>query len=131
LQVITKVEANTLGCRVPGLLLQPLVENAIRHGVARIEGPGVVELGAKREGSDLCLWILDNGPGMSRGVGQGEGIGTANTRARLEKYYGSKQSFHFSNRAGGGGRVDIRLPFRVLADGENRDGLRETANAHC
>src|SRR5215469_5015837 len=62
LTIITNVDAKTLGCRLPGLLLQPIVENAVRQGVARTEGPGVVEMGAKREGSSLCLWILDNGP---------------------------------------------------------------------
>ena len=112
LNVVMNVEPSTLDCKVPGLLLQPIVENAVRHGVARIEGLGIVEIGAQREGSELCLWILDNGPGMATAVAKREGIGTANARARLKKYYGPAQSFRFSERAEGGARVDIRLPFR-------------------
>jgi len=113
LNVVTNVEPCTLDCKVPGLLLQPIVENAVRHGVARIEGPGIVEIGAGREGSELCLWILDNGPGMATSVARREGIGTANARTRLEKYYGLAQSLRFSERVEGGARVDIRLPFRL------------------
>lgn len=131
LTVVMNVEPSVLDCKVPGLLLQPIVENAVRHGVARIEGPGVVEIGAGREGSELCLWILDNGPGMATPVVRREGIGTANARARLEKYYGLAQSLRFGERVGGGARVDIRLPFRLSNRQENRGELRETAIADC
>jgi LytS/YehU family sensor histidine kinase len=113
LTVLTAVEPETLDCNMPGFLLQPIVENAVRHGVARLDGPGLVEIRARREASDLCLSILDNGPGISQEVSQREGIGLANTRARLEKYYGSAQAFCYSNRAAGGLSVDIRFPFRV------------------
>jgi two-component system LytT family sensor kinase len=121
LNVIVNVEPATLDCKVPGLLLQPIVENAVRHGVARIEGPGVVEIGAKREGADLCLWVQDNGPGKVKSHAHREGIGVANTRARLEKYYGLAQSFRFSEHTGGGAKVDITLPFEVFKKfGETR-----------
>jgi two-component system, LytTR family, sensor kinase len=131
LNVVVNVEPSALDCKVPGLLLQPIVENAVRHGVARIEGPGIVEIGAEREGSELCVWILDNGPGMAASVIRHEGIGTANARARLEKYYGLAQSLRFSERVGGGVRVDIRLPFRLSRGQENRGELRETTIADC
>jgi two-component system, LytTR family, sensor kinase len=78
----------------------------------------------------LRLWILDNGPGMSRDAKLREGIGMANTRARLEKYYGPAQSFRCSNGAKSGVRVDIRLPFRALKNVGTRSE-RETANADC
>ena len=131
LTIITNVDANTLGCRLPGLLLQPIVENAVRHGVARTEGPGVIEMGARREGSSLCLWILDNGPGVSRHAGQREGIGMANTRARLEKYYGPAQSVLLSEPAEGGVRVEIRLPLKVTKDAEIEVAVHETENLDC
>jgi two-component system LytT family sensor kinase len=131
LNVVMKVEASALDCKVPGLLLQPIVENAVRHGIARIEGPGIVEIGAGREGSELWVWILDNGPGMAASAIGPEGIGTANARARLEKYYGLSQSLRFSERVEGGARVDIRLPFRLSNGQENRGELRETTIADC
>jgi two-component system LytT family sensor kinase len=131
LNVVMNVEPSALDCKVPGLLLQPIVENAVRHGVARIEGPGIVEIGAEREGSELCVWILDNGPGMAASVIRPEGIGTANARARLEKYYGLAQSLRFSERVEGGARVDIRLPFQLSKGQENRGELRETTIADC
>lgn len=122
--VFVNAEPDTLDCRLPGLLLQPIVENAVRHGVARLDGPGVVEIGAKRHGASLCLSIQDNGPGISNAIAQREGIGMANTRTRLEKYYGSAQAFCYSNREHGGLRVDIRLPFRVS------EGFKQTAEAN-
>ncbi len=105
--------------------------NAVRHGVGRIEGPGIVEIGARHEGSELCLWILDNGPGVATAVTRREGIGTANARARLGKFYGLAQSLRFSERVGSGARVDIRLPFRPSKGQENRGELRETTITDC
>ena len=131
LQLSINVEPEALDCRVPGLLLQPIVENAVRHGVARIESSGIVEIGARREGPDLCLWVLDNGPGLTTATRQGEGIGMANTRTRLEKYYGSHQSLRISNRDDGGVKVEIRLPFRISKTMGSTDEVHETANARC
>ena len=131
LKVSMEVEPDALDCRVPGLLLQPIVENAVRHGVARIETPGIVEVGARRDGPDLCLWVLDNGPGLTAAVRQREGIGMANTRPRLEIYYGSNQSLRISNRDDGGVRVEICLPFRISKDLRTQHELHEIANTGC
>jgi signal transduction histidine kinase len=131
LKVSINVEPEALDCRVPGLLLQPMVENAVRHGIARIESSGIVEIGARRDGADLRLWVLDNGPGLTTATRQGEGIGMANTRTRLEKYYGSQQSLRISNRDDGGVRVEIRLPFEISKYLGNRDELHEIANTRC
>lgn len=131
LRVSIHVEPDALDCRVPGLLLQPIVENAVRHGVARIQSAGTVEIGARRDGPELCLWVLDNGPGLIAEVRQHEGIGMANTRTRLERYYGSNQSFRISNRDDGGARVEIRLPFRISKELGHRNEPYETANARC
>ena len=71
---------------VPAFILQPLVENAVRHGIAKRAENGVVEVIARREGESLVLSIRDNGPGFR--AGSPEGVGLTNTRARLETLYG-------------------------------------------
>jgi signal transduction histidine kinase len=110
LSIFIDASPQALDCRVPCLLLQPIVENAVRHGVARLDGPGIVEVRAACINSELCLTILDNGPGLPPAPVLKEGIGLANTRARLEKYYGEFQSFHYANRDYGGTIVEIRIP---------------------
>jgi len=133
LRVLVNADPETLDCNVPCLLLQPIVENAVRHGIARLDRPGSVEVRAACVGTELSISILDDGPGISTESTWTEGIGLANTRARLEKHYGEMQSLRYSNRDEGGLLVEIRLPLRVhKADDENRDrsGLRETANVN-
>jgi LytS/YehU family sensor histidine kinase len=71
---------------VPSFVLQPLVENAVRHGVAKRVENGLIEVIARRERDTLILIIRDNGPGYQRG--SPEGVGLTNTRARLEALYG-------------------------------------------
>lgn len=97
---------------VPTLLLQPLVENAFRHGVSRIEGIGVVSVDAKRSGSELVLTVTDNGPGPILPIAEGEGI--ANTRKRLIELYGDGQHFELRPGAAGRGALSIvRLPYHA------------------
>jgi two-component system, LytTR family, sensor kinase len=131
LRVLVNADPETLNCNVPCLLLQPIVENAVRHGIARLDRPGSVEVRAACVGSELSISILDDGPGISSESTCSEGIGLANTRARLEKHYGEMQSLRYTNRNEGGLIVEIRLPLRVhVAGDENGDGgrLREIAN---
>jgi len=132
LQVALNVDPATLNCNVPCLFLQPIVENAVRHGIARLDRPGIVEVRAARQGTELCISILDDGPGMSPESTSREGIGLANTRARLEKHYGAMQSLRYTNRNGGGLLVEIRIPLRVQQVTGNGDGshLREAANVN-
>jgi two-component system LytT family sensor kinase len=102
---------------VPNLILQPLVENAIRHGISRRPGDGRIVLEAVRNSGRLVITIKDNGVGFDgekRPIV--EGVGLKTTRARLEKLYGAAQSFHFVLRPGGTEAV-IRLPFRVADRG--------------
>jgi len=80
---------------------------------------------------DTTESILDNGPGISQELNQREEIGMANTRARLDKYYGSAQSFRYSNRVAGGLRVDIRFPFRVSKRVHEAGERDDVANANC
>jgi signal transduction histidine kinase len=104
---------------LPSLLLQPLVENAIKHAVARrIEG-GTLRLCARRDGRRLCLSVADDGPGIAGGgpaVGSGVGVGLRNTRERLRVLYGADQSFELCERPEGGCAVRISLPFETAPD---------------
>jgi sensor histidine kinase YesM len=117
LRVRVDVAPDVLDAMVPSLLLQPLVENAIRHGISpRAEG-GTVALRIARAGPELHIDIEDDGVGLeaaaSRGVGKG--VGLANTRARLTQLHGTAQRFDVRDRPEGGVRVSLALPF-VLAD---------------
>ena len=133
LQVLVNADSQALNCSVPCLFLQPIVENAVRHGIARLDRPGLVEVRAACVGSELFVSVLDDGPGISPESISREGIGLANTRARLEKHYGKMQSLRYSNRNEGGLVVEIRLPLRVNQLGSNGDGShsREAANVNC
>src|SRR5579863_9104862 len=88
LVVRTEITADTLDASIPYLILQPLVENAIRHGVASRSSPGCVIVSAVRESDMLVLQVKDDGPGISAGVSR-NGLGLSSTRARLEKLYGN------------------------------------------
>jgi LytS/YehU family sensor histidine kinase len=109
------VEPGTEEARVPSLILQPIVENAIRHGIAGRAEPGRVEVGARRAGDALLLEVRDDGAGLrpERSGPLGEGVGLANTRARLEQLYGRDGRLEIESPEGRGFRVLLRLPFRV------------------
>jgi sensor histidine kinase YesM len=103
-------------------LLQPLVENAIKHGIAPRKQGGRIEVRARRSGDRLHLSVTDNGAGNSTHT-RGSGLGLANTRARLEHLYGAQQQFEFGPRPEGGFAVHITLPARPLgAAQETREG---------
>jgi two-component system, LytTR family, sensor kinase len=112
LRVSINADRKALDCHLPCLLLQPIVENAVRHGISRLDRPGLVEIRAIREDSELALVVEDDGPGLDSDAAPREGIGLANTRARLEKHYGRAQRFHYTNRSEGGWKVEIRIPAR-------------------
>ncbi|WP_164017971.1 sensor histidine kinase [Pyxidicoccus trucidator] len=116
LQVVRAIDPATLGALVPSLILQPLVENAIKHGLATRSGAGRVELRASREGVRLVLEVLDDGPGLAPGWDTHDGcIGVANVRARLNQLYGDRHTFTLENRAGGGVRARLELPFQAAS----------------
>ncbi len=101
---------------VPALILQPLVENAIRHGIEPRRGPGLVLIEAKRDGQQLHLTVRDDGSGLpdtDSNSSTRRGIGLANTQARLQGLYGRDQSFSFGKAEPQGYQVDIRLPFHL------------------
>ncbi len=108
------VAAEALDAWVPYLILQPLVENAIRHGVAVCARAGRVEVRARRDAGRLRLQVRDDGPGLSaeQKAFFREGVGVSNTRARLQQLYGADQSFEMTNGPGGGLTVTLTLPYR-------------------
>jgi LytS/YehU family sensor histidine kinase len=109
LQCELDVPPETFGALVPMLILQPLVENAVRHGLSTVSGPASLTIRARREREMLRIVVADNGPGP--GSGGGEGIGLANTRARLRELHGDKSRVEI--RTDGGCTVEINLPFRI------------------
>jgi signal transduction histidine kinase len=116
LEVSLRVAPETLRAAVPSFLLQPLVENAIRHGIAPRDTAGRMWVSAERVNGSLVLHVMDNGPGVpARPVT--EGIGLANTRRRLDELYGAEQMLSLSARPGGGLDVRVELPFRQLPAG--------------
>lgn len=108
------VPADTLDARVPNLILQPLVENAIRHGIEPHAKPGCIELRAQRVNGELTLVVSDNGAGVSDTDALNEGVGLSNTRARLRTLYGDAHRFELGNRPEGGLRVRLTIPFRTV-----------------
>jgi two-component system LytT family sensor kinase len=112
LTVDLQIDPAVMDARVPNLILQPLVENAIRHGIAVRPGPGRLHIQARREDGLVHLAITDTGPGLHGPTLDLKGIGLANTRARLEKLYGSNQRLVLTNVPDGGLRVGITIPFR-------------------
>ena len=117
-----KVEKEiAVDCRpalVPSLLLQPLVENAIKHAVARSVAGGTLRLSARREGGELCLAVQDDGPGTADGTPAipGHGVGLSNTRDRLRVLYGGRHSVEMHRRPDGGCEVRLRLPFEIAVE---------------
>ncbi|HTS01084.1 MAG TPA: sensor histidine kinase [Thermoanaerobaculia bacterium] len=103
------IRSEALDARVPNLLLQPLVENAIRHGIARSAGAGCVEVSATRENGRLLLRVTDDGPGLGA-VPVREGIGLSNTRERLGHLFGEDFTLACANAPGGGFAIEITFP---------------------
>ena len=117
LQVELDIADDCQGALLPSLLLQPLVENAIKYGVARQVQGGRLVLRARREGDVLHLQVQDDGPGSPELASAGDdcyGVGLSNTRERLRVLYGDRQRFEVRNRSPHGVEVDIRIPHQSL-----------------
>ncbi|HEV7843395.1 MAG TPA: histidine kinase, partial [Pyrinomonadaceae bacterium] len=113
------VEPETLDAAVPNLILQPIVENAIRHGIApRVEG-GLIRLSTRNDNGILEIKVMDDGQGLQQEwrLENASGIGLANTKARLEQLYGASHRFSVRNRESSGVEACLAFPFRVAANG--------------
>ena len=117
LTVVFDIDSDTLDALVPNLLLQPLVENAIKHGIGPRPTPGQIAVRARRVGAMLELDVQDNGVGLSaaRLTDFNRGVGLSNTRSRLDHLYGSLHRFEFRQPAEGGLLVHIAIPMAEVA----------------
>ena len=116
-RLVTRMDVSqqTLDAKVPNLILQPIVENAIRHGIASRSTPGLIEIGAEQRNGTLRIQVRDNGPGLpahrtSENLFK-KGLGLANTETRLERLYGAAHRFDFSDNPSGGLVVTLEIPF--------------------
>jgi two-component system LytT family sensor kinase len=118
LRVKISVEPDALDFRVPNLILQPLVENAIRYAVAPRAAGGCIEISARRRNGALEIAILDDGPGLPPGydILAHEGVGLRNSRERLRQLYGAGQEFTLTNRSPLGLQVSIVIPVKISED---------------
>lgn len=127
LRVTWEIDGEARPALVPPLILQPLVENALRHGVSRRTGAALLRISARRVGPQLELCVRDTGDGLaaSAGLPPREGIGLSNTRARLAELYGADAArLDLEEVPGGGVRAKVLLPFHTHR-ADLRDGTRE------
>lgn len=117
LKIAINADPDILDAKVPHLILQPLVENAIRHGIAPHASAGYLMVGARRVDDQLQLVVRDDGPGLCNDENGADparlGIGLSNTRARLTRLYGSEGELEVGNAPDGGLEARIALPFRL------------------
>ncbi len=111
LSIEIKVDPSALDGLVPCFLLQPIVENAVRHGIAQLEENGVIQTSIEREGGYLHLRVRDNGPGSNGSAPPGHGIGLRNTQHRLTHFYQKRYELRVSEPESGGFEVSITLPY--------------------
>lgn len=117
LHVEMSIDPQALDAAVPNMILQPLVENAIRHGIAPLASGGCVSVAAARDNGALHLRISDDGcgpPGGDPGSLK-EGVGLSNTRARLQHLYGQGHTFRLKGAANTGMTVSLTIPYRPVS----------------
>ncbi len=116
LKIVEKVEEEVMPAMVPSFILQPIVENSIKHGVTQIVDEGKITIEVSKTARYLNILISDNGPGLTTNGDNGDsstkgGLGLKNTRERLKGLYGDDHKFEIRNGTDGGAEVNIRLPF--------------------
>jgi len=111
LRVDMAIDPEALGGMVPCFLMQPLVENAIRHGISRSEDGGSIHVSVAREGARLRFAVRDSGAGVNGQAVEGHGIGLSNTRERLAHFYGGEFAMRAEPLAAGGFEVAVELPY--------------------
>jgi two-component system LytT family sensor kinase len=113
LAIVFRIEPETLDARVPSMLMQPLIENAIRHGIARRSGAGQIEISAKICNDRLLIIVVNDAAPEGAEDSHGIGIGLRNTQARLQHLYGDKYSFHSQKYQSGKFEVCVELPVSI------------------
>jgi two-component system, LytTR family, sensor kinase len=126
LSVVTEIDERALTAEVPNLILQPLVENSIRHGIDSEAGMGTITVRARVDGAALHLQVEDDGAGLPAGQAACEGIGLTNVRARLEQLYPGAHAFALEALPERGARATISIPFR---GGRDRTAARHGGDA--
>jgi LytS/YehU family sensor histidine kinase len=125
LQVDTEAPPETLEAQVPSLLLQPLVENAIRHGLAPLSRTGKIQIASRKDAARLLITVSDDGCGLPPEYR--EGIGLRNTRERLKQLYGAEAELHLHGAPGQGVTATVTVPFRIA---EKRLEIHEHEHHH-
>ena len=120
LKIEWRIDPETLDASVPNMLLQPIVENAIKHGIAPLEAGGTVIISSFRQNEDLILEVRDDGCGLTANGPTSGRVGLSNTRARLANLYNGSHEISVMAGTGSGAIVRIRIPFR-----ERRLGARD------
>jgi two-component system, LytTR family, sensor kinase len=129
LQVDLVIDPVTPKALVPGFALQPLVENAVRHGIYPKVGAGRIEIRASRDGECLRVEVTDDGPGLPKLEPVRDGLGLGNTRVRLAQLYGPSGRLNLESPAAGGLKVTLEVPFR-LAEGDGNSRTPTLAHSH-
>ncbi len=127
ISLTTDVEPDVRSALVPSLILQPLVENAVRHGIASGASTGHIQIRARRDADSLRLTVKDDGPGLPADwdADHGFGVGLSNTRERLERLYGNNQRFEITGPPAGGVEVTLTLPLHLSQERQhpNQQGV--------
>ncbi len=118
-----QIEPQALTAQVPNLILQPIIENAIKHGLTSEANAGRIEVRAERRQDWLRIEVRDNGAGLRVKANEAlrEGLGLTNTRARLQQLYGQPHRLELTNAPDGGLVVTLEFPFQTELVGEGHD----------
>ena len=129
MKVIFDIAPETLDAQVPHLLLQPLVDNAVKHGISKLSVGGEIRITVRRQDNELQLQIKDNGPGVRKtGTLATNGLGLRITRERLESLYRQNQSLELVSPPEGGVTIRVCIPFRLQSDERTSDVLQTASD---
>ncbi|HEX4959667.1 MAG TPA: histidine kinase [Thermoanaerobaculia bacterium] len=131
LRVEIAADPETLDAAVPHLALQPLVENAVRHGIGRRSAAGRLQISAEKVNGSLVVQVRDDGPGLPAGGTDSRGIGLMNTRSRLQQLYGDAAKLTVENGPQGGAVATMTLPFRIEPGAATATAAMEVLAPHA
>lgn len=129
LTVRMEIDPSLLSTPIPSLILQPLVENSIRHGIAASAAPGFIQISAIQDRGSMRIEVADNGHGMACAEAEEhEGLGLRNTKARLQQLYGINHRFEIESTPGVGCRVILGMPFPSSSLAKE---VEDAEHSHC